>query len=110
MQTRAGEKAMSKLLMACRDHGTLLHAVSRYISRRLELTANQQAGKCRFDIFHRSTLWPRCFQIDGGFIGLTRESLLVDHQEVHAFGCVRYHKDHIPFLGAVALHYYGLIV
>ena len=56
-------------------------------------------------LFHRISLWRRCFQIDANLVGLARESLLVHHQEVHALGCVRYHKDHIPFLGAVALHY-----
>src|SRR5215469_2664549 len=59
---------------------------------------------------HRISLWPRCFQIDGNLVGLAWESLLVHRQEVHALGRVRYCKDHIPFLGAVALHYYGLIV
>lgn len=70
----------------------------------------RRSQKDRKRLSHRISLWQRCFQIDGNLVGLARESLLVHHQEVHALGRVRYHKDHITFLGTVALDYYGLIV
>jgi len=56
--------------------------------------AHAAASSC--DRAYRISLWPRFFQIDGNFVGLARESLLVHHQEVHALGRVRYQYDQQP--------------